>query len=104
MATVNPFKPLLNKLPVILRNRYYLVLVCFGFWMIFIDRHDLITQIKLQNTMNKLARDKAYYEQKIEDAKAEKIEIESNKEKFVREHYFMSKSNEDVYIIEEKKK
>ena len=103
MAT-NPFKPLLKKLPLVMQNRYYLTLVLFGFWMIFIDKHDLVTQIRLQGSVNKLEGDKRYYQQKIDEVKAEKIEIESNKEKYVREHFYMSKSSEDVYMIEEKKK
>jgi cell division protein DivIC len=71
--------------------------------MIFIDKHDLWTQFKLSSTMSKLHEDKKYYESKIDEIKADQKDIEMHKEKFAREKYFMSKSNEDVFIIEEKK-
>lgn len=100
---VNPFKPLLRKLPKPISNRYYLALILFGVWMLFIDKHDLWTQFKLSTTMSKLKEDKKYYEAKIEEIKADQKDIEQHKEKFAREKYFMSRANEDVFIIEEKK-
>jgi cell division protein DivIC len=103
MLRVNPFKPLWRKLPISIRNRYYLVLIFFGIWMLFIDKHDLWTQFRLNSTMSKLQEDKIYYEAKIEEIKADQRDIEQHKEKFAREKYFMSKANEDVFIIEEKK-
>jgi cell division protein DivIC len=103
LIRVNPFKPLFRKLPTPIRNRYYLILICFGIWMLFIDKHDLWTQFKLSSTMGKLHEDRKYYEAKIEEIKADQKDIETHKEKFAREKYFMSKSNEDVFIIEEKK-
>jgi cell division protein DivIC len=71
--------------------------------MVFIDKHDLWTQFKLSSTMSKLQEDRKYYEGKIDEIKADQKDIEMHKEKFAREKYFMSKSNEDVFIIEEKK-
>lgn len=100
---VNPFKPLLKRIPSPLRNRYSLILLLFTVWMLFIDKHDLWTQIKLSSSLRKLKTDKKYYEAKIEEVKNDQKDIEQHKEKFAREKYFMSKSNEDVFIIEEKK-
>ena len=36
-----------------------------------------------------------------EEVKQDKKDIENDKEKFAREHYYMKKDNEDVYIIVE---
>ena len=99
----NPFKPLLKYVPKAYQNRYYLVLALFGVWMLFFDKHDLWTQIQLQRSMSKLKEDKKFYEQKIEEAKGDQLDIQLNKEKYAREKYFMSRPNEDVFIIEEKK-
>ena len=97
----NPFKPILDKIPAPIRNRYFLVLAFFCFWMIFFDKHDIVTQYRLQDTLNRLEIDRVYYKDKIEEAKKDMKDIEKNKEKFAREHYYMKKDNEDVFIFVE---
>ncbi|MCB0527479.1 MAG: hypothetical protein KDC61_19195 [Saprospiraceae bacterium] len=99
----NPFQSLWQRLPAPLQNRYYLTLVVFFFIMIFLDRHSLWTQWRLQRAEQRLENDKAFYEQKIKDAQEEAEDFDLTKEKFAREHYFMKRRNEDVYIIREKK-
>ncbi|MBK8556550.1 MAG: hypothetical protein IPL65_12640 [Lewinellaceae bacterium] len=95
----NPWQSLWKRLPAPLQNRYYLTLVIFFFILFFLDKHDVWTQFKLQRAVNKLESDKAYYKEKIEEAKEEAEDFELTKEKYAREHYFMRQSNEDVYII-----
>lgn len=97
------FQPLLDLIPPPFRNRYFLVLAVFFFWMIFIDKHDVVTQWRLQRTLNKLEAEKAYYHQKIEQAERDRQNLQTNGEKFARERYYMKKQGEDVFIIEEKK-
>lgn len=67
--------------------------------MIFFDRYDLISQWRLQQSLDKLQVDKVFYEEKIEEAKADKKDIEQNVEKYAREKYFMHRDDEDVFII-----
>lgn len=98
----NPWQALWKKLPAPLQNRYYLTLVVFFFILIFIDKHSLWTQWRLHRAEQKLEADKNYYEQKILDARDEAEDFELTKEKFAREHYYMKKSDEDVFIIREK--
>ena len=100
----NPLKPLVDGLPKPLRNKYFLSLAIFAFLMVFVDKHDVLTQIRLQRTVNKLEADKEFYGQKIEEAKQERLELELNDEKFARERYYMRKSNEDVFIIDDEEK
>ncbi|TXB65587.1 hypothetical protein [Phaeodactylibacter luteus] len=97
----NPLQPLLERLPKPLRNKYFLTLSLFLGWMVFFDNHDLLTQIRLQRTVNRMHEDKAMYEQRIEAAKQDRLDLEVNKEKFAREQYYMKKSGEEVFIIEE---
>ena len=80
---------------------YFLVLVVFFILLIFVDKHDLLTQWRLKNSVERLEHDKAYYETEIEKAKQDKENIELNKEQFAREKYHMHKSDEEVFIIEE---
>ncbi|MBI5913990.1 MAG: hypothetical protein HY842_01320 [Bacteroidetes bacterium] len=99
----NPLRILWKKLPAPLRNKYFLSITLFAGLLIFIDRHDLLTQWKLRGAVKRLEYDKAYYEQKIEEAKQDQQNIENNKEQFAREKYHMQKSDEDVFIIQDEK-
>lgn len=101
MANNNPFKPFLDKLPKPFKNKYFLVLAAFIAWMIFFDRHDFLTEWRLQKMVNKMEMDKSYYSDQIEKAKQERLERKDYDEKFARERYFMKKPGEDVFIIVE---
>lgn len=100
MASNNPFQPLLDRVPAPFRNRYFLALVIFVGWLIFFDKHDVLTQWKLQRTVNKLEQDKDYYSKEIKRAEQKRLDLEVNKEKYAREQYYMKKNNEEVFIIE----
>ena len=97
---VNPLKPVINKLPHGIRNRYLLVMLLFMLWMIIFDRANVWQQYKLQRTVRKLERDKVYYRNKLVEVQKEKADMEDNKEKFAREHYFMKAADEDVFVID----
>ncbi len=88
-----------KSLPAPLRNRYFLTAALFIGFMVFFDRHDILTQWRLQRSVNKLEMDKQFYEDKIEEAEQERLDMEVNQEQFARERYFMQKNNEDVFII-----
>lgn len=92
------------QIPKPLTNRYFIFLLLFFAWMVFFDKHDLMTQWKLSDTVKRLEKDKIYYHEKIEEVRADKKDIELNKEKIAREQYFMQKQNEDVFIIVEENK
>lgn len=95
----NPIQTFIQRLPAPLRNRYFLVSVLFVGYMIFFDRHDFITQIQLRNAVNKLEEDREYYQEKINEAQEERLDMELNEERFAREKYFMQRNDEDVFII-----
>ena len=97
----NPFKPLIQKIPSPLRNKYFLVLIFFTFWMIFFDKHDVFTNLELNRRVQQMEHDRDYYLKQIEAVKEDRTDLQNNIEKFAREHYFMKKSDEDVFIIEE---
>lgn len=91
-----------RRLPTPLQNRYYLTLVAFLFILIFLDKHSLWTQWRLWRAEQRLEQDRAYYEEKIKEAREEAEDFEMTKEKFAREHYYMKRANEDVYIVKDK--
>jgi hypothetical protein len=98
----NPLQIILRKLPKPLRNKYFLSIAVFAVLLVFVDKHDLLTQWKLRGSVKRLEHDKAFYNEKIEQAKLDQENINENKEQFAREKYHMHKSKEDVFIIEEK--
>lgn len=98
----NPFQSFFNRIPAPFRNKYFLALVLFFAWMIFPDRHDIVTQWRLQSTVNKLEKEREFYKEKIQEAEVQQREIRNNPEKIAREKYFMKKNDEDVFIIEKK--
>lgn len=95
----DPVAALWYKLPPYVRNRYFLALVGFTVVMVFVDRHDVMTQFKLNSTVHRLEEDLGHYDKLIGDAEAEKLDMERNKESFARESYYMQKDDEDVFII-----
>lgn len=96
----NSIHLLFDVLPKPLRNRYFLILLAFSFWMAFFDKHSVITQFSLQGTIDKLNEDAVFYAQKIQETRQAYTDFEKNSEKLAREKYYMSRSDEDVYIIE----
>lgn len=102
-TVLNPFKPLVNKLPQGFRNRVFIILAVFFIWMVAFDKANLFTQIKLARTVSKLHNDKVYYENQLKEVEAQRLDMESNTEKFARERYFMKTTDEDVFVIDKKK-
>jgi cell division protein FtsB len=101
MTVSGIYQSLLGLLPAPMRNKYFLILIAFFLMLLFFDKHDFITQIRLQRTVNKLEEDKAIYLKKIEEAEAARADFEENKERFAREQYKMKRPDEEVFIIVE---
>ncbi len=96
---------MLNKLPGFTKNKYFLTGVLFLFWMIFLDSNDFVSQYKLGKRVKTLKNEKEYFQQKIQEVRAEREELLSNPdllEKFAREKYLMKRPEEDLFIIEVK--
>lgn len=90
------------KLPKFTKNFYFLFSFFFLLWMLFIDSNDIISQIRLNNKLEDLKSDKAYYLEKIEEVKKEREQLLSNDDKlerFAREKYLMKKKSEDLFIV-----
>ena len=75
-----------------LMNKYTITLLIFLVWLAFFDRGKIAT----------LKKEKAYYQNKIEEDNRKMKELLSNKdnlEKFAREQYLMKNKNEDIFVI-----
>ncbi|MBS0011184.1 MAG: septum formation initiator family protein [Bacteroidales bacterium] len=91
-----------NKIPPILRNRYFLTLLVFIVWIFLFDNNNLIDRFHYMKNLRQLEKDKEYYQERIEEDRRKLNELKTNNdnlEKFAREQYFMKRENEDIYII-----
>jgi len=93
---------LYNRIPSLLKNKYVLTTLFFLIWLLFFDRHDLISQFKLRKELKKLEEEKEFYLREIEKDTKNLNELLTNPktlEKFAREKYLMEKENEDIFVI-----
>ena len=88
----------------VLKSKYFIASVLFLAWIVFFDENSFVSHAENTRRLNELNRQKEYYlerieadKQKLEDLNAGKNELE----KFAREQYFMSKPDEDIFIVVE---
>ncbi len=89
------------------KNRYFIALYIFAFWLMFFDNMSLWDLIAYKAEVRQLEKEKALYQEQIEAAQNNLEELTSNMnnlEKFAREQYFMKKDNEDIFVIVDESK
>lgn len=87
------------------RRKYVVAIILFLAWIIFFDENSIISHQKSRQRLNELMEQKEYYKEQIVDDKQKLEDLNSgiaDLEKFAREQYFMSKPDEDVFIVVEK--
>lgn len=95
---------LLQDVPPPLRNKFILVTGLFVVWMFFFDNNSVISQYKLQNTRQELEEKLTYHKQEIYTSEKDNRELltdDKSREKFAREHYYMKKADEELFITED---
>jgi cell division protein DivIC len=86
----------------VLVNKYTIVLLFFFIYLIFGDDHNLIKRHKASKEINKLEQEYRNYLEEIEHNKAQIHRLKHDTvylEKFAREHYFMKKDEEEIFIL-----
>ena len=96
-----------KKLPFWLKKRYFLSFILFFIWIFFFDANSIETQIKNAQEIKKIKADINYYKNEINhDKKILNIispdSLTPELEKYYRENLFLSKKNEEIFIIESK--
>lgn len=86
----------------ILSNKYVLILLVFAVWMLFLDSNSWLIHHELNQEVNELKTNKEYYQKEIAKDKStiEKLNDSFELENYARQHYFMKRPNEDIYIIQ----
>jgi cell division protein FtsB len=100
----NSLKKIIKKRPwlKIVSNKYLLILLLFGTWMLFLDNYSYMDQRVLNKQIQGLEENKKYYQEEIEKDK-QNIKLLKNPEqveKYAREKYYMKKDSEDIYIVQ----
>jgi hypothetical protein len=90
------------NLPGWLKNIYFICGVAFVVWMAAIDDNNVVNQYRKHAELSALLEKKKFYLQQITETQKQLSELTTNpasQEKFAREHYWMKRGNEDVYVI-----
>ena len=100
----NPLKETIQKKPwlKIMSNKYLLISILFGVWMLFLDNYSYMDQRQINKQIDELQDNKKYYQDEIRKDK-ENIKLLKNQdqvEKYAREKYYMKRENEDIYLVE----
>lgn len=88
----------------IVSNVYVLATLIFFVWIAFLDRNSFMLHRELDAQIETLEAGKANYQAELEKNKRELEELESDPEKlekFAREHYWMHKEGEEVFLIKD---
>jgi cell division protein FtsB len=91
----------------IIGNKFFIAVVLFLVWIIFFDENSIVAHTKSKQQLRDLLLQKEYYQNRISSDKQKLEDLNKGKEeleKFAREQYYMSKPNEDVFIVVEKDK
>ncbi len=92
----------MNKIPFWLKNKYAYTLLFFIIWVCFIDQNNIMTAYAYNVELQKLEKEKAYFNEAIEKTSKELFDLTENPatlEKFARENYFMKKEGEEVFVF-----
>jgi cell division protein FtsB len=86
----------------VLSNKYLLLGLFFAVWMFFLDSNSWLVHRELDEKIDELDQNKAYYQKEIAGDKAliEDLNDRDELEEYAREHYFMKRKNEEIFIIE----
>ena len=97
-------KNLISKYPFLkfLVNRYILVIILFGIWMMFFDNYSYLEHRVLDKEINEIEDNINYYKSEIkkDSTSIKHLKNDDRVEKYAREKYYMKRENEDIYIID----
>ena len=101
----NKIQQLYQSLPKWLKNGYSISGIIFLIWILFFDTNSMLTHINKQREIKSLEKDINYYKKQIQqDGELIKIVIQDSLtkslEKHLREQLLLSRSIEEIFIIE----
>ena len=102
---MNRIAKLYKVTPKWIKNKYFLSGFLFFIWIVFFDTHSIRNQIKKERQIQATEKDIKYYNNEIKhDSELIKIlsqdTLTDELEKYFREKMFLSKKNEEIFMIE----
>lgn len=88
----------------LLKNKYFIAGMIFLVWIMFFDDNNLMAHRRNKKRLAALKAQQEYYNEKIaaDNRKIEELRSgQENLEKYAREQFYMSKPDEDVFIVNE---
>ena len=95
-------KSILGRIAPFVLNKYVISLLAIVVWIIFFDKDDLLSQLRLTKKLHSLQEEKLHYRNEIDESKKDINDLRTNPEnleKFAREKYLMKKDNEEIFVI-----
>ena len=102
---MNKIIKLYHKIPKHFKNKYFLSGFLFFIWIVFFDTHSIKNQIKKEQQINKIEEDIKYYSKEVKHdleliSVLDQDTLTKELEKYFREKMFLSKKNEEIFMIE----
>ncbi len=86
-------------------NKYVIVLAIFIIWMLFFDMNSVLVHKKLNEDLSEVNYKIDHYSDKFIKDSIQYFHLKNSREAretYAREHYFMKKKNEDIFIVVDK--
>ncbi|MDE1190821.1 MAG: septum formation initiator family protein [Arachidicoccus sp.] len=86
-----------------LKNKYVIAILVFAFLMFFYDKNDIFIQMDRKKDLANLEKSREFYQSEITNTQQELDALQENSEvleKYAREHLYMKRDNEDIFIVD----
>jgi hypothetical protein len=97
------FKSIGEKIPNFLKNKWAISFVVLFVWILFFEDVNLFSLYNTKSKINSLETEWVFKENRIQQAEEKKSLILINPEKYARETFWMKKSDEELFVIQEDK-
>jgi len=94
-----------HSIPSIFKNKYALLFLAFGVYMLLFAKYDVPTLHKSRKALNALKDKQYFYETKIQEIREYESALFNNQEaleRYAREKYMMKKDDEDLFVFVKK--
>lgn len=95
----------MKKLLTVILNKYIITLAAFAVWMLYFDQYDYFSMRQRKKQLQDTQDNIAYLQKQIsnmEQQRSAMISEPKELEKYAREHYYMKRDNEDLFVMERK--
>ena len=86
------------------KNKYVIIFVVLAVWFTFFDQNNLVYLYKLNQQIDELEHEKAFYQGEITKLKEQNEALSTDEktlEKFARETYLMKRKDEVLFLVDE---